>query len=97
MQLEDERLSAQTARNRLETELKVALQDIELQRDQFRADLWTERQTAATVRKELGESLIEAAASIQVLREDNLRLLQQLIEARVKSSEAQYVFRLLCS
>ncbi|KIM77815.1 hypothetical protein PILCRDRAFT_825047 [Piloderma croceum F 1598] len=86
MQLQEEREAALLRHNKLQTDLKVMSNDLQVERGRFVAELWAEREASANVRKNFLDILREATNSIQTLRSEDGYLLPEPRSPQAKKS-----------
>jgi hypothetical protein len=86
MQLQEEREAALLRYNKLQTDLKVMSNDLQVERGRFVAELWAEREASANIRKNFLDILREATNSIQTLRSEDGYLLPELQSPQAKKT-----------
>ncbi|KIM72113.1 hypothetical protein PILCRDRAFT_93587 [Piloderma croceum F 1598] len=93
MQLQEEREAASLRHNKLQTDLKVASSDLQIERGRFIAELgaeqeelWAEQEALANIQNNFLNILREAGSSIQTLRSENGYLLSELQSAQAEKS-----------
>jgi hypothetical protein len=87
MQLQEEREAALLRHKKLQTDLKVMSNDLQVERAQFVAELWAEREASANVRKNFLDILREVTSSIQTSRSEDGYLLPEL---QARTSEEKH-------
>lgn len=86
MQLQEEREAALLRHKKLQTDLKVMSDDLQIERGRFVTELWAEREASANMRKKFLDILREVASNTQTSRREDGYLLRELQPAQVKKS-----------